>query len=227
MKTDSKTAIAELDSILAEGLALTTELTSQNANQISALYRSAIGRLAPPSTSYVADSQRHADQYTAYQLASYPGLRHNLVQGLEGILRALRSDLAAGRTLTFAELIHSELFSDFLEMAEYLLNDEKLKDPAAVLAGGVLEEHLRKLCGKEGLDTDAVDSTGSRHAKKLDTLNADLSRKGTYGKNEQKQITAWAGIRNDAAHGHFDKYGADQVILMLQGIRAFMGRNPA
>ncbi len=227
MKTDSNAVIAEIESILGDGMALAKNLTPQNAAQISALFRSAIGRLAPPGTSYVADAQRHTDQYSAYQLDSFPGIRHNQVQGLEGILRALRSDHAAGRTSTFAELIHSDLFSDFLEMAEYLLNDEKLKDPAAVLAGGVLEEHLRKLCAKEGLDIETVDPTGSRHAKKLDTLNADLARKGNYGKNEQKQITAWAGIRNDAAHGHFDRYGADQVGLMLQGIRGFIDRNSA
>ena len=40
--------------------------------------------------------------------------------------------------------MHAELFADFLEMADYLLS-EGYKDPAAVLGGSMLEEHLRQL----------------------------------------------------------------------------------
>jgi hypothetical protein len=63
---------------------------------------------------------------------------------LQGVLRALRADYEAGRLQSFQELVHADLFSDFLEMAEYFLQ-EGYKDPAAVIAGGVLEQHLRKL----------------------------------------------------------------------------------
>src|SRR5439155_14934846 len=113
-----------------------------------------------------------------------------IVNSLHGTLKALRADYAADRLQSFQELIHADLFSDFLEMAEHFL-EAGYKDPAAVMAGAVLEEHLRKLCVKHSIVLPAK--------PKLDTMNADLARANAYGKNDQKQITAWAGIRNDAA----------------------------
>ena len=37
----------------------------------------------------------------------------------------------------------------------------------------------------------------------------------------QKQITTWANLRNDAAHGHFAKYDQDQVKQMLLFVQKF------
>ena len=50
-------------------------------------------------------------------------------------IEALRADYAADRITTFTELVHSDLFADMLEAANYLLG-ETYKDPAAVMAGG-------------------------------------------------------------------------------------------
>ena len=58
-------------------------------------------------------------------------------------------------------------------------------------------------------------------------MNAELAKARVYGGNDQKQVVAWADIRNDAAHAHYDNYTAPQVSLMIQGIRDFMARNPA
>jgi hypothetical protein len=97
------------------------------------------------------------------------------------------------------------LFSDFLEMAAYLLKEEQLKQPAAVLAGGVLEEHIRKLSELNGISCSSSEALGAK-AKKLDALNSELAKANVYGKNDQKQITAWCGIRNSAAHAHYDEF---------------------
>jgi hypothetical protein len=50
---------------------------------------------------------------------------------------------------------------------------------------------------------------------------------GRVHKNDQKQVTAWAGLRNDAAHGNYGNYTDEQVKLMVAGIRDFISRNPA
>ncbi len=50
---------------------------------------------------------------------------------LAGVVDSLRVDVAAGYLETQKELVHGELFSDFLEMAQHLL-DEDYKDAAAV-----------------------------------------------------------------------------------------------
>jgi hypothetical protein len=138
---------------------------------------------------------------------------------LAGILKNLRADYAAGRLQTFRERVHSDVFSDFLEMAEYLIEDEGLKDPAAVLAGGVLEEHLRKLCHKHGITLPSK--------PKIDSMNPELARADVYGKNEQKQVTAWAAIRNSAAHLKTTEFDAEQTKQMLAGIRHFLSVYPA
>ena len=63
-------------------------------------------------------------------------LRH--IPLLAGIVTALRDDVSNGFLDTARELIHGELFGDFLEMADFLLS-EGYKDAAAVMGGGVLE----------------------------------------------------------------------------------------
>lgn len=62
-----------------------------------------------------------------------------------GALDALYRDIQGDYIKTLSELIHADVFSDYLEMSEYLLK-EGYKDAAAVIAGSTLEEHLRTLC---------------------------------------------------------------------------------
>ena len=104
-----------------------------------------------------------------------------------------------------------EVFADFIEMAEHLL-DERYKDPAAVIIGSVLEEHLRQLCLSAGIRTEDVSAT-KVVPYKADRLNADLAKAGKYSKLDQKQVTAWLDLRNRAAHGKYAEYALEQVAL--------------
>ena len=108
-----------------------------------------------------------------------------------GILSAAREELAGGWLSTTKGLISAEIFSDFLEMAQHLL-DEGYKDPAAVMTGSVLEEHLRQLCQKHGIPTETT-KQGRPQPKKADALNADLAKKKVYNQLDQKQVTSMAG----------------------------------
>src|SRR5216684_2665363 len=126
-----------------------------------------------------------------------------------GILTAIRDHIKGGWIETTKGLVTAEVFADFLEMAEHLL-EQQYKDPAAVLIGGVLEEHLRQLCGSAGVDV--VDSsTGT--PRKADSLNADLVKAGKYDRLDQKQVTAWLDLRNKAAHAKYSEYRKEQVDL--------------
>ena len=60
------------------------------------------------------------------------------------ILQSIKHEIENDWLITFKELVSAEIFSDFLEMARYLL-DQNFKDAAAVTIGSVLEEHLRML----------------------------------------------------------------------------------
>ncbi len=147
------------------------------------------------------------------------------LQRLIGVLRGLYQDLKAGSLKSISELIHAEIFSDYIEMAEYLL-DEGYKDPAAVITGSTLEEHIRKLCIKNGIDIEIMPS-GKLRPKKADAMNSDLAKQKIYSKLEQKSVTAWLDLRNTAAHGKYSEYDDNQVKQMITGVRNFIVRNPA
>lgn len=177
------------------------------------LMRDCIQRLSPPNSQYVKAIDEIAESYL---LATGSSAR-----GIAGVLTALREAYASGYLTTVSELIHADLFSDFIEMAEYLLS-EGYKDPAAVIIGSTLEEHLRQLCVKNGLPT-----TAGGKPKKADQLNADLKNASVYSNLDLKSITSWLDLRNKAAHGKYTEYTKEQVQLMIQGIQDFMTRNPA
>jgi hypothetical protein len=59
---------------------------------------------------------------------------------------------------------------------------------AAVVIGSVLEDGLRKLCERHEVPLSVK--------PRLDTMNADLAKKGVYNKLTQKRITVLADIRN-------------------------------
>ncbi len=217
--------LAEIDSVLIHyKLFLQTtqdfrQSSTQQEERILALLNAAIARLSPPHSPYSSQAE------VAMQLRYADG-EVNTIQKLAGILEALESDYEHDRIRRFQELVHSGLFNDMLEAAEYLLG-ESYKDPAAVMAGGVLEQHLRELCQKHGIDTKITSGKGGSKPKKLDTMNADLAKQATYGKIEQKQVTSWAGVRNAAAHGEYGTYDEHQVQQMIAGIRGFIIRYPA
>ena len=138
------------------------------------------------------------------------------------ILQAIRSEIEGGWLFTLKGLVAAELFSDFLEMAEHLI-DNGYKDPAAVMAGSVLEEHLRQLCLKNAIDIEET-KDGHPFPKKADRLNADLTKSEIYSKLDQKLITAWLDLRNKAAHGKYAEYTEEQVRQLLSGVTEFMAR---
>jgi hypothetical protein len=172
-----------------------------------------VKRFSPPGSQY-ADSINSLTK-------SYGVGNSSMVPHAIGVLTALQHAYQAGFLTRISELIHADLFADFIEMAEYLLA-EGYKDPAAVITGSVLEEHLRQLCAK-----GAIPTTQSGRAKKADQLNSDLAAASVYSKLDQKSITSWLDLRNKAAHGKYNEYTHEQVSLLLHSVRDFMARVPA
>jgi hypothetical protein len=138
------------------------------------------------------------------------------VSELVGILKGIQHEIKSGLLTDLRRLLQAEIFADFLEMAEHLLT-EGYKDASAVLLGGVLEDSLRKLADSLGVAT--VSTAGKPLT--IDPLNVTLVKAGAYNALVQKQITTWANLRNDAAHGQFSKYDAEQVHQMLLFVQKF------
>jgi hypothetical protein len=139
-----------------------------------------------------------------------------------GILKAAKQEIDGGWIFTVKGLVSAEIFSDFLEMAEYLLK-EGYKDPAAVMTGSVLEEHIRQLCFKNSIPTETI-KEGKSNPKKADLMNSELAAANIYNKLDLKSITSWLDLRNKAAHGKYTEYTLEQVEIMFQGVTNFISR---
>jgi len=137
------------------------------------------------------------------------------VQELVGVIHAARDDMASGFIFSRDLVVSASNFGDILEQAEHLLQ-AGYKDAAAVLVGAVLESTLRKLCDKHSLSYTAKET--------MEPLNVKLAKAGVYKPMTQKMITTWGDLRNNAAHGHFDKYGDADVSQMHRWVSAFVER---
>lgn len=129
-----------------------------------------------------------------------------------GVLEAAQRDFENGVLFDVRALITAEVLGDFIEQSEVLLA-AGYHVPAASLVGAVLEDTLRKLCEKNKVPIPT--------STNINRLNSDLSRAGVYDKLVQKRITALADIRNNADHGHFDKFTKADVEDMVKWVRSF------
>lgn len=141
------------------------------------------------------------------------GLTYSPVVRGMGILRAALDDFQGGYLFDVRQLIQAEIFDEFLEQAQHLL-EAGYHQPAAVIVGCVLEDGLRKLCQHNSISLP--------DKPKLDRMNANLAKVGVYNTFRQKQITAFADLRNKAAHGKWDQFTKDEVSEMIDGVRKFM-----
>jgi hypothetical protein len=138
---------------------------------------------------------------------------HDKVPQYLGVLHAAKDDIESGWVGRRDLLLTADAFGSLLEQAEHLLSS-KYKDAAAVLTGAVLESSLRKLCDKRGVAYTSKET--------MEPLNVKLAKDGAYQRMTQKMITTWGELRNNAAHGDFDKYSEADVRQMHQWVSGFV-----
>jgi hypothetical protein len=126
------------------------------------------------------------------------------------VLEAAKEDFDGGYIVGIRTLVQAEVFGTELEQASELLQ-AGYKVAAAVIAGIVLETTLRELCNRNSITSG-----------KMDRMNADLAKKGTYNLLMQKRITTLAQLRNDAAHGKPDQFTDTDVRVMIADIERFL-----
>lgn len=218
---DTKAALADIDAVLAAKPSGDTGGTVAVA-EMAALRYACICRWTAPGSAY----RRQADEFQKMSTSVVTENRNKAGSAIVGVLRALRADVAADRLRSFEELVHADVFADLLAQSTYL-NDAKFSRAAAVLAGGVLEEHLRKLCGKHNVPTIGNDGK----PRKASALNADLYSHGNvYSNAERAEIEGWQNRRNSAAHGEADfdtRHDAADIRRMIDGVRSVIVKYPA
>jgi len=156
------------------------------------------------------DQSEHYKNYTALVTRH---LFYSPVLHAQGVLIAAKDDYEQEQLFDVRQLVEAELFDDFLEQAGSLLASGYFQ-PAAVIAGSVLEDGIRKLCLANKIKLQAK--------PKLDKMNADLAKAGVYTKLVQKRVTILADLRNKAAHGEWDQFDRADVEEMIPAVRRIM-----
>lgn len=138
---------------------------------------------------------------------------------VNAVLRSFRSHVEAGLQSQVSPERRAQLdvVSDFLEQA-YQLLEAKGIHPAVptVIIGAALDEFLRTWTEFTGL------SLGQRNPG-MDSYAIVLRDNDFITKQDYKDITAWAGLRNHAAHGEWAEVSEkNRVTLMLEGVNLFM-----
>lgn len=133
------------------------------------------------------------------------------VYPIVGLLTGALGDLEGGFLRDQEQLIAADVFDSVLEHAAEL-NKQAYKDPSAVLMRVVLEDALRRLARKNGLDA----------THKAAKLNDDLKQLSVYPQPQWRLIQVWLDIGNAAAHGKFDEYSSDDVSNAIQGVGQFL-----
>lgn len=145
------------------------------------------------------------DKETAY----YSRYLHIVAGILEAALRDFKADMLFETELR----VRAEVLDDFLSQSEHLAL-QKLYVAATAVAGAVLEDTLRKMCDRGGLVYPENTS--------IEPLNVTLAKAGAYDKLVQKQITAWADLRNKADHGRFDEVSTSDTADFIRWLRRFV-----
>jgi hypothetical protein len=223
--TNPEVLIKQLEDLISKGYDLApsnlntpfqVEYSVATSDQKMILVRihAAIKRIAGKNSTYYQDFKKRLESF------EFNGV--TVMRNVVSVAEALKLDLEAGYLLSIQQLIHADLFSDYLEMASHLL-ETRYKDAAAVIAGSTLETHLRQLAIQNGVPIHRDKGKN----KTMDSLSQDLIKASVYGKAEGRVIGGWTGIRNDAAHGNYGEYQDEAVRLMIMGIQDFIVRHPA
>lgn len=156
------------------------------------------------------NGSEHFKEFEKAEKSSVVSTNYSQFKRIRPVFLAAKSDFQGGYLTSIKNLVQAEIFDSELDQARELLSSG-YKGPAAVVAGVVLETSLKDLCDQHSIP----------HSK-LDTMNAELVKAGVYTKLHQKQVTALADIRNNAAHGNWTLFTIEDVTKMIQDVERFI-----
>lgn len=164
-------------------------------------------------------------QWTVQAVALYgsQGDRRSAESGARAVgelLRVWAEQLEAGvvEVLGAASWRQAEAAStDVMTLVRDLLEDPQAHPgPPMVMCGAALEIALRALADAKQVTTTGVPTLG--------TLSTALRGHGTLSKQDVKDIEMCAGLRNEAAHGHFDQLTMERAGLLEQQTNLLLDR---
>ncbi len=161
--------------------------------------------------------QTFTDQHPYYQTFNFEVTRGYLreVDAGLGVLNAAKAEIDGGWLAKITTLIEADIFTDFLDMSDHLLNNHYFI-PAASLIGAVLEDGLRRIASEHSILLDPNES--------ISKLNDKLRKANIYNQMIWRQVSVWGDLRNYADHGHFNQFQESDVIELLREVRAFLSQ---
>lgn len=171
--------------------------------------KAAIRRIAGEGSEYYKALPEISDA----QRITVPGYSPTTIPAIHGSLTALRDAVDGGLLTSIENLLRANFHDDFLVQSQTLL-DAGYHVAAMVLIGGVLEDHMHKLCVNRSLTWNG---TGS-----LSKYN-DALRAGTvYAQPTWRRIQSIGDVRNDAAHGNVANVEQSDVDDAQKYVRRFL-----
>jgi hypothetical protein len=128
------------------------------------------------------------------------------LQQAKGVLDGTRRNIANGLLADVAERARIDIKTDFLETAQALAAGGE-KDPAAVLSVCVLEDSLKKLAEKHGLE--------ELRGKELSVVANGLAARNLIEKTTQNAILSFKPLRNAAFHARWGEVTPEAVSMLL------------
>lgn len=209
----------------AKGEAGRLRMTAANRELVEGVaYSSAVRHQAAAAIEFLrihaggTDFYRHVDDLFTTQVRP--------PAALEGIANLLDhwvafQDAGMAAILPFAAQARIEAATDLMEQVQRLLEDKQVIPAASVmLAGAALEEFLRSMLAANPQVTVTGKPGLNSYAQALAAANA-LSRQ------DVKDVTAMAGLRNEAAHGHFDLLDPLRARQMADMVNLFIRQHTA
>ena len=128
-------------------------------------------------------------------------------------LKAVWNDYTTGYPTETELLTRADVPDDSLAQAQNFLDRGPHQD-AAILAGDVLENSLRKLCLRNGVALP--------RKPKVDAMTAELAKQGAYDSLVEQRLTRLADIWDKATHGQWSEFSSTDVEIMLRQVRDFV-----
>jgi len=137
-----------------------------------------------------------------------------------GILTAAEKDLRGDWLETTNGAITRDVLADMLQLARVQLELHNLR-AATIIAGAVLEKHLRNLCLAKGIKI-YNEIQNKAVAKKGLQLTGEAYKRQIYDRQANKEIIAWLELFNRAAESKGDDIPVEQAKAMVGGVLSFL-----
>lgn len=204
--------LARLDELVAQGRILARSHGSddywvRDVPKVQAWLASAahaILQVAPVSSFYCAEIDRLTNHEELKR-----GITVVILEKMLGLLESMCSEANAGMLAKLEYQIFATAFDDFLDHAGSFHKSGKLKE-AAVLVSAVLEDVLKRIAAKNGIDAEGMS---------LEPLLNKFGAAQIFTEVKVKRIKSYVGVRNAAQHANWDDLDLKDVGQAIQGVR--------